>query len=195
MQITDKIVEGCSIKELVWLYREAFWKDYVLEHLNFAGQNMENPEAILAQIATCQERLNILNTATIQGQIESHTAAYYQWRESVEKQHKAKMPLQEKCKGVIAELSKWEPMSESSKYLKVNIIQSIKCEAFYTFYDGVKDPVSFDAEWVLSQMEMEKKRLTGDIENLTIKYQAAIEYQKELNMFEGKLLQDLELLD
>ena len=194
MQITDKIVEGCSIKELVWLYREAFWKDYVLEHLNFAGQNMENPEAILAQIATCQQRLNILNTATIQEQIESHTAAYYQWRESAEKQHKAKMPLQEKCKGAIAELTKWGPMSETSKQLKKNLIESIKCEAFYTFYDGVKDPVIFDAEWVLSQIEMEKKRLAGDIENLTIKYQAAIEYQNERYMFESKLRKDLELL-
>ena len=41
---------------------------------------------------------------------------------------------------------------------------------------------------------MEKKRLAGDIENLTIKYQAAIEYQNERDMFESKLRKDLELL-
>jgi len=177
MQITDKIIEGCSIKELVFLYRETFLHDYLLEHLSVAAQNMESPETILAQISEKEERLKFLNNTPLKEQIENHTTEYYKWREIAEQHHEDKKPMREKCEDCIAELSKWEPISEPSKLLKARLISTIKCEAIYTFYDGVKDPVIFDAEWVLSQIEMKKKELAAEIENLTIKFHSAIEYQ------------------
>lgn len=194
MQITDRIVEGYSIKELVLLYRETFLHDYLLEHLSVATQNMESPETILAQITENEERLKLLNNTPLIEQVENYTTEYYKWREIAEKHHEDKKPMREKCESFIAELSKWEPISESSKYLKTSLISSIKCEAVYTFFDGVKDPVIFDPEWVSSQTEMKKKELAAGIENLAIKYQLAIEYQKEKDTIERELLKDLELL-
>ena len=194
MRITDIIVGGYSIKELVLLYRETFFNDYLMEHLNVASQNMESPEIILAQIIENEEELKFLNSTTLKEQIENRTTEYYKLREIALQRHEDEKALREKCEEFIAELSKWDPLSESSKCLKARLISRIKCEAIYTFYDGVKHPVIFDPEWVFSQNEKKKKELAADIENLTIKYQLAIEYQKEKDKLEKEFLNDLELL-
>jgi hypothetical protein len=185
-----------NTKEVAWTYKSIL-NDCLPNHLKDLAPDMDSPDTILSHINELQKKLDSLNNTPLEEQIQSYITSYNEWKEDAETrltdEHKL---LRDKCNTTLAELYRWEPLSESSIYFKRSLINLIKNYLSQSLYarELFIHPETPDAESAKYKIESHKKELTDWIEKLKIKYPISLEIQRERDLLESQLLQDLELL-
>lgn len=189
-------MKECSTKDVVLTYKR-FLDDCLPEHLKEVAHGMDSPEIIMNQISEVQKKLDYLNNTPLNELIENYITGYHKWREEAETRLTDEQKiLKDSCNKTISELSKWKPVSESSKYYKEKLISSIKNLLSQSIYarEWFVHPETPDAESAEGEIMKRKKQLTEWSQNLKNKYPIALEIKRERELLEINLIQDLELL-
>jgi hypothetical protein len=194
MSVTRKILAGCSTKELIWDYKSILY-DCLPAALREQAGNLDSPEIILESIARKQRDLDSINRTPLKELIDREIADYNNWMSILEANLTDDQKImREKCNNTIAELNKWKPVSDSSKELKIQLIELIRNNVEYYLYGGLGHPEDFNAEFAERKIIQRKNELIEWIENLKIQYPQSVKFHKERSLLESQLEQDLKLL-
>ena len=186
-----------TTKEVAWTYKSIL-DDFLPNNLRKLAPGMDTPETILSRISELQKKLDLLNNTPIDEQIQNYIGSYDEWMKDAETRLTEEQKLlRNKCSNTLADLYNWQPLTESSKYFKRSLIHLIKNFLARSLYSRELfiHPETPDSESAMYEIESHKKELTEWIEKLKVKYPIAIEIQRERDLLESLLRQDLELLD
>ena len=179
-------------------------KDLILHYKSFSHEllpqevhrvHLENPESMLNGIAIHQKELDDLNNTPMEELIQRDLTRQIEWNKKAEDRVTPEDRLfREKAITTIAELGRWEPLSASSKYVKIRLIEKLKSDSKGYFEEGYGISEPYTEEESERRILERKSHLEWYINQLESQYPIAVKCNNQVEQFESELMADLELL-